>query len=111
MEPRLKSEFWVKAHVRRCLSLGITATVARVGNPDAGDILIKLNHLNGTFEVLSRATKGDGTRVWLRATGKSPVDEPTADAYLARQLKLDPDLWLIEIEDKAGRHLLDDKVE
>jgi hypothetical protein len=111
MEPRLKSEFWVKAHVRRCMSAGITATVARLGSPEAGDILIKLNRLDGTFEVFSRATKGDGTRVWLRATGQTPVDEATADAYIQRQLKLDPDLWLIEIEDKSGRHLLDDKVE
>lgn len=111
MEPRLKSEFWVKAHVRRCLSMGITATVARLGNPDAGDILIKLNHLNGTFEVFARATSGTGERIWLRGTGKAPVDEPTADAYLQRKLQRDPDLWIIEIEDRAGRHLLDDKVE
>ena len=29
------------------------------------------------------------------------------DAALGRQRRFDPDLWVIEVEDRAGRHLLD----
>jgi hypothetical protein len=111
MEPRLKSEFWVKAHVRRCISAGVTATVARRGDADSGDILIKINRLDGSFAVLARATRGDGRRVWMRGTGPMPVAEPDADAYLTRQLKIDPDLWILEIEDREGRHFIDEPVE
>ena len=111
MEPRLKSEFWVKAHVRRCLSEGVSATIARRGDPDAGDILIKINRLDGTFSVLARAMRGDGRRIWIKGTGPEPVAESEADAYLTRQLKIDPDLWIVEIEDRAGRHFIDERVE
>jgi hypothetical protein len=60
--------------------------------------------------VLSPSNGGDGTRIWLRATGAAPVAEADADGYIARQVKRDPDLWVIEIEDRHGRHCLDDPV-
>ncbi len=34
--------------------------------------------------------------------------EAEVDAALARQRGFDPDLWVIEVEDRAGRHLLDE---
>jgi hypothetical protein len=58
----------------------------------------------------------DGGRKWRRALGDERGDERgdalvaevEADAYMARQLNMDPDLWLLEIEDREGRHLLED---
>ena len=44
--------------------------------------------------------------------GSEPVSENEATGYLARQRDFDPDLWIIEVEDRAGRHFLgDDLVE
>ena len=48
--------------------------------------------------VLSQLRSADGDLAWMRATGAAPVDQETADAYVARQVKFDPDLWVIEFE-------------
>ena len=40
--------------------------------------------------------------VWTPATGADPVPEVDADTYLQRQLDFDPDLWILEIEDRDG---------
>ncbi|NWH09227.1 MAG: DUF1491 family protein [Alphaproteobacteria bacterium] len=109
-EPRLKSEIWVKAHIRICMVAGAYAVVVRKGDPDAGDILLKLNDLAGGFEVLARATDAKGARVWLRVTGPAPVKEADAEAAIARRLSRDPDLWVIEIEDRARRAFLGDPI-
>lgn len=107
---RLRAAFWVKAHIRRCHVAGATAVVARHGFDIAGSILIKVNCLNDTCYVLSSSTSMDGNRIWMRATGEARVPEAEADAYIARQIGFDPDLWVLEIEDREGRHFLDEPV-
>jgi GMP synthase (glutamine-hydrolysing) len=102
-EARLKAKLWIQAAVRTCVSQGITATVARKGDEDAGAILIKQNLGNGAFRILSQVRAMDGSPAWLQATGADPVDEAKADAYIARQVDRDWDLWIIEIEDRQGR--------
>lgn len=102
-EPRLRAKIWVAATIRACVANGTSATVARRGDEDAGAILIKQNFLNGRFVVLTQIRTADGTQAWLRGTGPDPVGEDTADAYIARQLVRDSDLWVIEIEDRDGR--------
>ncbi len=103
MEPRLKTKLQVLAAVRLCAVHAIPIVVARRGDEDAGTILIKLNQLERGFVVLAQMRTGAGDLAWLRATGEAPVDEPTADAYIERQVKRDPDLWVVEIEDRDGR--------
>jgi hypothetical protein len=48
--------------------------------------------------VLSQARTADGELAWLRASGPAPVDQATVDAYVARQVRIDPDLWVLEFE-------------
>jgi hypothetical protein len=110
MTPRLKAEFWVKAHIRRCFVEGTFAAVVRRGDDTAGTVLVKTNDLAGGCMVLQPAASPDGGRIWMRGTGPAPVSEADADAYIARQLKYDPDLWVLEIEDREGRHFLDEPV-
>lgn len=108
---RVKSRLWVKAHIRRCNGESVMAVVARSGHDEAGAIYIKVNILNGSAAVYGPAPAGmeisDGERRWICSSGEEPVSDADADAYLARQSEFDPDFWVIEIEDKKGRHFLD----
>ena len=111
MQQRLTAGFWIKAHIRRLMGEAIPAMVARHGNDSAGAILIKLNRLEHGCTVFAAASSIDGSRVWRRATGLEPVPEAEADSYIERQVGYDPDIWVLEIEDSDGRHLLPDPVE
>jgi hypothetical protein len=108
MQPRLKSGLWVRALIRRYDGQAIPATVVRKGDTDAGAILVKVNRRERGCIVLNRAPNPAGALVWQHATGATPVDEATADAYIARQVGRDPDLWVIEIEDRGSAIVLDE---
>jgi hypothetical protein len=108
--PRLKAGIVVRAILRRYDLAAVPAVVVRRGDPDAGAVLVKLNRLAAGCTVLSQARTPEGELVWMRATGAAPVGEADADAYIARQAKRDPDLWVVEIEDPEDRLLFDGRV-
>lgn len=103
LEARLKTKLVVQAAVRLCAQRAVPITVARRGDEDAGTILVKLNRRDLGCIVLAQTRDSGGEPAWLQATGEAPVDEPTADAYIARQVQRDPDVWVVEIEDREGR--------
>jgi hypothetical protein len=96
-EPRIKAGIWVSMALRMGNADGRFGTVVRKGDPDAGGVLVVLRN-DKEISVLSQMRSGGGDLVWMRATGLAPVDDATADAYVARQVKFDPDLWVIEFE-------------
>jgi hypothetical protein len=103
-QARIKSSLWVQAQLRLCDRAAIPFVVMRRGDPDAGAILIKLDRGGQGFVVLSRGYRADGQGAWIRATGDQPVSDAEAEAYLERQVKFDPDLWIIAVEDPACRY-------
>lgn len=110
-EPRLKTEIWIKGHIRKCALHNIPVMVVRRGDATAGNLIIKLNLLGSGFKLLTPDTDWQsGNRYWRLATGDAPVDEADADAYIERQTGYDSDLWVIEMEDREGRHMLDEPV-
>jgi len=102
---RLKTRFQVQAALRLATTKNIPLIVARRGDEDAGVILLKLNRRDLGFEVLVQSRNGAGDLVWQRVTGAAPVPEGDVDAYIERAVKRDPDLWVIEIEDRDARPL------
>ena len=109
-EAALKAEIWVKAQIRLCDIQSVPCFVVRKGDPDAGSILLKLNRLGAGVEVFSQVRTADGIRAWMRATGSGLVDDATADDYIARQLKFDSDIWVLEIEDPNYRYQIEGDV-
>lgn len=104
-QPRLKSEIWIKAQLRLCDQAFLPAVVVRRGDRDAGQVLIKHNRLGQGCELLARRFDAEGGRVWMVvAGGVDPGAEASCDAYVERELNIDTDLWLIEIEDPQGHY-------
>ena len=102
---RLASGFWVAAYLRRLDMAGIPAVVVARGDDGAGAVLVKRALLDGTAKLYERGSDLDtGAQLWrLRATGA----ERDIDAALAKDRSRDRDLWIIEVEDRHGRSLLD----
>ncbi len=105
-EPRLTADFWVRAYLTRLQLADIPAFVTSKGDETAGAVLVKLNTLDGKSCVFHRSFDlMTGDRTWaVLAEGA----DAKVDASIAKQRGFDPDLWVIEVEDRAGRHLLDE---
>ena len=102
MEARVKSEIWASMALRLSNAAGRPAMQLRRGDPDSGGFLCVLLGRDGIM-VLSQARDAEGRPAWGRGTGPAPVDQAVADAYIARQVERDPDLWVLEFE--APDHL------
>jgi len=109
MHPRLKAGIFVRALIRRAEVAGAQAYVLRKGAEEAGAVYLKLSRLDGTCTVLNQVVAGEGERVWTRPLGEA-CDDARAQAYLDKQIKFDPDIWIVEIEDREGRAFVDEKV-
>ena len=107
MQPRLKAELWVKAHVRQCYARDLPAYVVRRGDADRGGVVLKITDADGLCRVYQPTIDFDGARRWRCLTGDAPVPEAEADAAIAGELRIDPDLWVVEVEDRLGHHELD----
>ena len=109
---RLKSEIWVKAYIRRCAVNGAPAVVVRHGDDDAGTIYIKVSRLDGSVHLFGPAPAGhhdaDFDRRWSPCLHGKSVSEEEAAKFLEREARIDSDLWIIEVEDRAGRNFLGD---
>ncbi len=88
--------------------------VVRRGEDAAGAIFIKVNWLDGTATILAPApqTSFDDhpeSRRWMPLRDGEAMPEPDADKFLEREMSFDPDIWILEIEDRRGRDFLDDE--
>ncbi|HEY4135972.1 MAG TPA: DUF1491 family protein [Alphaproteobacteria bacterium] len=103
-EPRLRTGFWVQTQLRLCDLAAIPFTVVKRGDADAGAVLLRIDKGMKGVVILAREYDAAGKRSWQPALGDAPVTAEEADAYVARQTGRDPDLWVIEVEDSAGRY-------
>jgi hypothetical protein len=101
---RLTADFWVHAYLARLRVADIPAFVVARGDATAGAVAVKVSTLDGQARAFVRVNDATGARRWdVSAEGS----EAEVDAALARARRFDPDLWIVEVEDRGGRHLLD----
>ncbi len=106
----LSSDLWVSALIRRAEIEGAYATVVKKGDDRAGSVIVKAyDTSNRTAKLYTEAFGQDGERLWIQPV--SSDSEAELDAYIARQRGYDPDLWVVEIEDRQGRHFITEKVQ
>ncbi len=103
---RLTSEIWIAAYLMRLGQAAIPAFIVRKGDATAGAVLVKLNTLDGLATCFQRSFDlVSGERQWV-VLAEGP--EAEVDQKVARQREFDPDIWVIEVEDRTGRHMLDE---
>jgi hypothetical protein len=109
---RLKSSLWVAAYLRRCQTEGLFGAVRRRGAEEAGAVFVKLALLDGNallFTPAPQSVYDDGRPVerMFAPLSAAPLPERDVEDRLVREIGFDPDIWIVEIEDRGGRHFLD----
>ena len=107
MTPRLAADFWVRAYLARLEQAGIPAFVTAKGDATAGAVLVKVASFDGQAKVYQRSFDMNAdARVWVVLSEGS---DAAVDSTIAKQRSFDRDLWVIEVEDRHGRSLLDEQ--
>ncbi len=109
---RLKSSIWVAAYLRRCQTAGVFGAVRRRGAEEAGAVFVKVALLDGTAMLYIPApqTVYDDSRPierFFTSISQEPIPEASVEERLTKEIRFDPDAWIVETEDRAGRHFLD----
>jgi hypothetical protein len=106
---RLRSDFWVSAYLRRCGVEGLDAALRRRGAAEAGAIFVKVDRLDGTASLYGPAPQSlvddSGERRFVALlVDATPLD---VEDKVRREARFDSDLWLVEVDDRQGRHFLE----
>jgi hypothetical protein len=107
---RLATSLWVGAGIRAASAKGIPALLRRRGEPEAGTVVLKLNLLEAGCRVFTQSRDGAGELAWLPALKGATVPDADAEAYVARAIARDPDIWVVEVEDRTGNNPFGGKV-
>jgi len=103
----LRADIWVAAYLRRAGVEGAFATLRRRGAQEAGAIFVVLDRMDGRIALYEPAPSNDGERRWIRAHSAEWIDPAEAEARLQRQLRYDPDIWIVDLDSRDGAHWLD----
>lgn len=100
-EESLPTALWVEAVLQRLNIAGKPYYIHQKGNDHSGVVLLKINGMEGDCKILIQQRNLDGVLQWMNALSSDVVAEKEADAYITRATQRDPDLWAIEVEDRA----------
>lgn len=101
-DDRLPTGIWVQAVLASCSAAVTPAVVRRKGDPHTGILLVRVEFLDRTNRLLTQQRDLDGVLRWVDALSEPRPDDPTVEAYIERATARDPDLWVIEVEDREG---------
>lgn len=100
-QQRIPTYVWVEAELRRLSDMGIGVYVAARGDKTGGMVLQKISNMAGDCRLMGLQRDLLGKLVWINVLQDEVVEEREADAYIKRAVERDPDLWVVEIEDRA----------
>ena len=101
----IPTDIWVSALIRRAGLEGAFAAVTRRGDARAGAVLVRVwNSRERQMALLAEALDSEGRSIWIRPI--AATTEAEIEAYVQRSVRIDPDLWVVDIEDSTGRHFL-----
>ena len=109
----LRADIWVSAYLRRCASEGASAVLRKRGAAEAGAIFVRVDRLDGQTALYGPAPQSelaerDGIdRLWARTHREPWIDPLQSEERLRKEMSFDPDLWIVEVEDRRGRCFLD----
>jgi hypothetical protein len=107
----VKTAIWVAAHLRRCFGQGLTGVIARRGADEAGSVFVRVILRDGSIRLYGPAPgpafDESGRRQFQLRLTATPAETQAVDALIAREMRFDPDIWLLEIDDPSGFGLLD----
>lgn len=108
---RLRSDIWVAAYRRRAVVGGAYVVVRRKGVPESGTVFIHVDRLDGRGALYGPAPQSEvatsGERTFVRLHSEDTLAADAIEARLAKELRFDPDLWIVVVEDRQGRPFLD----
>jgi len=111
---RLRSDIWVSAYLRRRLAEGASAVLRRRGAAEAGAIFVKIDRLDGRAALFGPAPQSLAAqaaagvdRIFTRMHEVEWIDPGEADRRLEHEISFDPDVWIVEVEDREGEARLD----
>lgn len=112
---RLKSDFIVSATIRRAELGGAFAALRKRGGAEAGAIFVVIDRLDGTCQLFGPAPQAhygaeDGARAFIRMHAEETASREAVEDRLAKEIRFDPDLWILEIESRDGQAFLDNIV-
>ncbi len=99
---RIRSDFWVSAYLRRRSAEGLIAVLRRRGHAEAGSIWVKLDRLDGTAALYGPAPPREDDDGDRRFSLVLEADPAAVEQRMAREIRFDEDLWLLEVEDSRG---------
>jgi hypothetical protein len=108
---RLRSDIFVSAYLRRRNGENAFAVVRRRGAEEAGAVFVCIDRLDGTADLYGPAPQSvfddaSPERLFQRLTtaGATPAD---VEARLQKEMRFDPDVWIVDVEDRSGEPRLD----
>lgn len=106
-DARMPTDIWIQAHVARLSSKGVPVVVLKRGDKNSGIIIVKINRIETGVDIFMQERDLSGNFIWQPALDGRRVEEPEAASFIERQAKYDPDIWIVEIEDREDHNLLE----
>lgn len=109
-DDRLPAKLYIDAHLRHLNQRGTPYYIVNEGSYAGGTIMLKLFASKNECLVLQQQRDLDGNLGWMSYSGEDKMNEMDADDFIRRTVERDPDVWIIEIEDKGLENPFEGKV-